>query len=202
MISTGDPGGSRRAGSVCPGPILFYTGNESPVTDYWKASGLITQVLAPRLGGLLIFAEHRYFGESLPFGNVTSFQNGKINYLSPEQALADYAHFLHRFKTVLRPEAQECPVVAFGGSYGGMLTAWFRMKYPNVVIGGLASSAALAFDGTGVSFYAFFDAAQRAYGLAVPGCDALMGKAIRELVELSSSGWMGQGSAAFSFARR
>lgn len=47
----------------------------------------------------------------MPFGNQ-SFEYGKINYLSPEQALADYAELLTYLKETL-PGAKNCPVFAY-----------------------------------------------------------------------------------------
>lgn len=86
--------------------------------------------------------EHRYFGDSYPFANHTeALEYPKNKYLTSIQALHDFVDFLIWQKNELGCGPNECPIVAFGGSYGGMLAAWIRMKFPNVVDASLASSA-------------------------------------------------------------
>jgi hypothetical protein len=75
----------------------------------------------------------------LPFGDA-SFDLDKVSYLTIEQALADYAVFLTQFKKDYNL-TQNNPIIAFGGSYGGILAAYMRFKYPNLVNGSLAASA-------------------------------------------------------------
>eukprot|EP00934_Nitzschia_sp_Nitz4_P008603 Nitzschia sp. Nitz4//scaffold32_size149145//4370//6466//NITZ4_002860-RA/size149145-augustus-gene-0.33-mRNA-1//1//CDS//3329548012//8593//frame0 len=112
-------------------PILFYTGNESPLEQYINHTGLMWE-LAPQLQARVVFVEHRYEGRSLP-----SVSTQCMSYASTIQALADYADILQLH---LNPGAL-APVIVFGGSYGGMLSAWMRMKYPHLVAGAIAASA-------------------------------------------------------------
>uniref|UniRef100_A0A2C9KJB7 Peptidase S9 prolyl oligopeptidase catalytic domain-containing protein n=1 Tax=Biomphalaria glabrata TaxID=6526 RepID=A0A2C9KJB7_BIOGL len=53
--------------------------------------------------------------------------------------MADFAVFLTALKEQLN--VTQSKVIAFGGSYGGMLAAYMRFKYPNIIDGCLASSA-------------------------------------------------------------
>ncbi|KYQ93237.1 peptidase S28 family protein [Tieghemostelium lacteum] len=146
---------------VCNGPILFYTGNEGDITLFYENSQFVTNVLAEELGALLIFAEHRYYGASLPFGD-NSLLPEYIGMLTSEQALADYAELI--LNVLPTYNASHCPVLAVGGSYGGMLAGWFRIKYPNVVDGALAASAPVSyFLGTGVNDEGFNKVATNDY---------------------------------------
>ncbi|GJN17538.1 hypothetical protein PR202_gb04615 [Eleusine coracana subsp. coracana] len=77
----------------------------------------------------------------MPFGSkAKAYNNSKsLAYLTTEQALADFAVLLTDLKRNLSAEGS--PVVLFGGSYGGMLAAWMRLKYPHIAVGALASSS-------------------------------------------------------------
>jgi lysosomal Pro-X carboxypeptidase len=42
-------------------PILFYAGNEGDIWDFYDNTGFINE-LANMTGGMVVYAEHRYFG--------------------------------------------------------------------------------------------------------------------------------------------
>ncbi|KDD71492.1 serine carboxypeptidase S28, partial [Helicosporidium sp. ATCC 50920] len=86
---------------------------------------------------MLVFAEHRYYGESKPFPGKTLRKH--MHYLTTEQAMADYATLIWDLRAELGQES--APVIGFGGSYGGMLATWFRLKYPHLMDGAVAGSA-------------------------------------------------------------
>lgn len=116
--------------------------------------------IAQEFQALLVFAEHRYYGESMPYGNSSFANQSRLGYLTSQQALADYVDLItflkqsngtqkehqHRHQKSHKSSdarlaadrgnrSSSNPTIAFGGSYGGMLAAWFRLKYPAVIEG-------------------------------------------------------------------
>uniref|UniRef100_A0A803QLA6 Lysosomal Pro-X carboxypeptidase n=1 Tax=Cannabis sativa TaxID=3483 RepID=A0A803QLA6_CANSA len=128
-------------GAKTKAPIFVYTGNEGEIEWFAQNTGFMFET-APHFKALLVFLEHRFYGKSIPFGGdkeVAYSNTSTLGYLSSTQALADYATLIIDLKNNI--SAVDSPVVVFGGSYGGMLAAWFRLKYPHVAIGALASSS-------------------------------------------------------------
>ncbi|VDP78814.1 unnamed protein product [Echinostoma caproni] len=163
------------------GPIFFYCGNEGSIENFWNNTGFMFE-LAETMHALVIFAEHRYYGQSLPFSD--SFTQPNIKYLSVEQALADFAYLITEVKQ--RFNAVQAPVIAFGGSYGGMLAAYMRLRYPHLVTGALAASAPMYWVSGLRRFHGFFEAVTRDYYWTNPKCVALFKESYRKMEELAA----------------
>ena len=114
-----------------------------------------------------------------------------------EQALADYATLIYELRRMAAArhgvEAMRVPVVALGGSYGGMLAAWFRLKYPNAIDGVLAASAPIwSFVGLepAYDFNAFYKIVTRdasAAGGATDHCKANVKFGLQRILDVGSA---------------
>ena len=114
-------------------PVLFYICGESSCTSAIFAGAIQTH--AKNLGAHMVALEHRYYGKSQPFAN---YETPNLRYLSMPQALADLAEFQ---QYAVKKFALHGKWISMGGSYPGMLAAFYRLKYPQLNTGALASSA-------------------------------------------------------------
>ncbi|THU74313.1 hypothetical protein C4D60_Mb04t32040 [Musa balbisiana] len=98
-------------------------------------------VLAKKFGAAIVSLEHRYYGKSSPFKQLTT---NNLRFLSSKQALFDLAVFRQYYQEYLNAKYNiseaENPWFVFGVSYSGALSAWFRLKFPHLTCGSLASS--------------------------------------------------------------
>jgi thymus-specific serine protease len=123
-------------------PVFLCVGGEGPPLD---KSVLVSSVhcndmveLAQQRGALLLALEHRFYGVSTP--TPRNFSTSSLKYLSTEQALEDLASFQQMITTSMGLTSAN-KWVTFGGSYPGMVAAFARLKFPNLIHASVSSSS-------------------------------------------------------------
>ncbi|KAM7524095.1 hypothetical protein LguiA_013997 [Lonicera macranthoides] len=125
------------------------------------------QVLAKKFGAAVVSLEHRYYGKSSPFKSLTT---ENLKFLSSKQALGALNLKLNRSNA-------ENPWFVFGVSYPGALSAWFRLKFPHLTCGSLASSAVV------LAVYNFTEFDQQIGESAGPECKAVLQEVTKHVEE-------------------
>jgi len=127
-------------------PIFMYIGGEGTLS---ATPGGYVATMAEEHGALVLALEHRWYGDSLP-GDITS--TADLGSLTVENALADLAHFMTAKASELAPPSSPSPSSSLssdrqwlmvGGSYPGALSAWFRLKYPELATASWSSSGVI-----------------------------------------------------------
>ncbi|KAH9947174.1 peptidase S28 [Amylocystis lapponica] len=126
------------------GPIVLTTPGEQPADAYtiYLTSATITGTLAQQQNGATVLIEHRFYGDSNPYGDlsVASLQVHTI-----QQAIDDLVYFANNVELPMpgggNVSPSEAPWILVGGSYAGALTSFTLVSQPDVFYAGWASSA-------------------------------------------------------------
>ncbi|KAI9290553.1 hypothetical protein K502DRAFT_298251, partial [Neoconidiobolus thromboides FSU 785] len=120
------------------GPSFLYISGESANSASQVSRGL-GAYLAKKHNGILFSLEHRYYGVSLPFKNLTA---ANLKYLSSDYGLKDLGKFAKNIEDPItkRKLPSSTKWYAIGGSYAGAMAAWVRQDCPDLFDGAIASS--------------------------------------------------------------
>ncbi|KAJ7693929.1 serine carboxypeptidase S28-domain-containing protein [Mycena rosella] len=126
------------------GPIILFTPGESNAAPYtgYLTNATINGQIAQQENGAAIVLEHRFYGLSNPFPDLT-VKSLKLHTI--QQAIDDLEYFT---KNVVLPMPNghkvtpaTTPWILVGGSYSGALTSWTMVNKPGLFAAGYASSA-------------------------------------------------------------
>ncbi|XP_066954266.1 LOW QUALITY PROTEIN: putative serine protease K12H4.7 [Macrobrachium rosenbergii] len=154
------------------GPVFLMIGGEGPASLGWMYSGSWYDN-AKQLNAALFQVEHRYYGDSHPTEDMSS---DNLAYLSSEQALADLATFTVAMQEELG--LQNNKWIVFGGSYSGSLAAWYRLKYPHLAHGAVATSAPMI---AKVDFREYMEVVRNSLATASEDCNVAIKEANAEM---------------------
>ncbi|CAK7266654.1 hypothetical protein SEPCBS57363_002199 [Sporothrix epigloea] len=125
------------------GPVILLAAGETSGENRlpFLQKGIAAQ-MAQATNGIAVVLEHRYYGASFPFDNLST---DSLRFLRTEQALADTAYFATHVtfpgldSADTRPSTG-APWILYGGSYAGAFAAFARILYPEVFWGAISSS--------------------------------------------------------------
>lgn len=112
-------------------PIVLNAPGEDAADDFYATNDTLSGMFAQTNGGAVIVIEHRYWGESSPYENLTTTN---LQYLNLDNAIQDLIYFAHNVELpfdvngTTKPTA--APWVLTGCSYSGALTAWTHTLAP------------------------------------------------------------------------
>ncbi|KAL1973854.1 hypothetical protein VTN31DRAFT_5414 [Thermomyces dupontii] len=125
-------------------PIIVFQPGEFHAEFYlgYLTNQTVSGLYAQEFGGAVIVLEHRYYGESSPFKNLTT---KTLQHLTIENAIQDAIYFAKNVKLPFDPtggsNADASPWIMVGGSYGGALAGWTAATSPGTYWAYHASSA-------------------------------------------------------------
>ena len=102
--------------------------------------------------------------------------------------MLDYVELIKMVKTTYKLEDRA--VIVGGGSYGGMLSAWLRLKYPQWFQGALAASAPILFFDGYVDPYAYDDIATDVFRKADMNCPISIKNGFEKLAEVDKNSYL------------
>ncbi|WP_133128682.1 S28 family serine protease [Legionella nagasakiensis] len=150
-------------------PVFFYICGEAACSP--KALNGAIRDYAQTFHAKLIALEHRFYGKSQPY---TTLSANHLRSLTTTAALQDLANFQ---QAISARNHWTGKWIAFGGSYPGSLSAYYRMRYPELVVGALASSAPV------MAKEDFYEYDAHVASVAGPECAAKIRLAVNDIEE-------------------
>ncbi|KIM91231.1 hypothetical protein PILCRDRAFT_59170 [Piloderma croceum F 1598] len=139
------------------GPIILSTPGEINADGFegYLTNKTINGQIAQQQKGATIVLEHRFYGQSNPYNNL-SVQSLQVHTI--QQAIEDLVYFAENVKLAMPGGDNVTPDVApwilIGGSYAGALTAWTMTNKPGVFWAGYSSSGVVE---ALVDFWAYYE---------------------------------------------
>ncbi|KZV94778.1 hypothetical protein EXIGLDRAFT_834749 [Exidia glandulosa HHB12029] len=169
------------------GPLLVIQGGEAGTMLCTEQMEIFNW--AQEMNGALLSVEHRYFGESLPFGN-DSYTNENLRHLTLDNIMSDTISLVDWYKKTIN--ATDSKVIVVGGSYSGFLSMVLRINHPETFYGAISAAgparAFLPFTDSNTERFNRYTLASNTWVEQSPEAASIVQQGFKQLASLVDSG--------------